>query len=109
MSENNQKSIGYENYRVQSKRPRKITKEWWDRAVLAATTSDDVAKELNRLRKDDYKAWLELILKSVPKEAIVKQDKTVHVTLSIEGMQRTRMIECEEVKALPGLDESDIE
>ncbi len=69
------------------KRDRRITKQWWDRAVLKATTQDDIVAELNALRKNDPKAWLRLIMESVPKESLVKTDSSITISFNLEGVR----------------------
>ena len=68
------------------KRERKLTKDWWDRAVLKSITQDDVAEELARVRKSDPKFWLRLILDSTPKE-IRSDSNGLHVSFVLNGVE----------------------
>ena len=79
-------SVHPSNYKVQSKRERKLTKDWWDKAVLKAITQDDVAIELERVRKSDNKFWLRLILDSIPKE--IRSDSAgIGITFILNGVE----------------------
>lgn len=81
------------------KRERKLTKDWWDRAVLKATTQDDVIEELNKVKQSDPKFWLRLILDSVPKE-IHSDSAGLQVILNLNGVE-IKPIEGKLVKSLP--------
>jgi len=67
------------------KRERKITKDWWDRAVLKATTQDDIADELKKLKESDPKFWLRLVLDSVPRH-IVNENNGLVVRIVLDGI-----------------------
>ena len=74
------------------KRERKITKDWWDRAVLKATTQDDIIEELEKVKKDDPKFWLRLIYDSIPKH-IVSENNGLQVNIILNGIEEKRVIQ----------------
>lgn len=98
-------SVHPSGYKVQSKRERKLTKDWWDKAVLKSITQDDVAEELERVRKNDPKFWLRLILDSVPKQ-ILSESNGLQVILNLNGVD-IRPLQGKVIQSIPALQDHD--
>ena len=89
------------------KRERRITKDWWDRAVLKMTTQEDVGRELEKVRKEDPKFWLRLILDSVPKQTI-NDNNGLQINLILSGIEGKRVIQVRPIER-NALDEHETE
>lgn len=94
-------------YRLQSKRPRKITRDWFEKCLGKAFTDTEFVAKLRELTS---KELVEVVVKYLPKE--VKQENHSLIRLVINGLPQgtiTREIgQTTEVKAIQdGSDEDE--
>ena len=86
------------------KRNRKITREWFEKVLQKAFTSDEIVRKVRSLSDRDivqlYRDW-------IPRETQVKLDQNVSISLNIEGFKPRQLQEPVEIQALPGDDSKD--
>jgi hypothetical protein len=105
MSENNDNSIGYENYRDQSKRDRTPSWQWLKRAINAAYTQEQWIKMFKDLPNDKQ---IEYWLKVNPQPREIKGESSVRIVFDMGGYVPKKVEgKVVEPAALPGGDDDD--
>jgi hypothetical protein len=95
------KSVDYKDYKIQSKRTRKITREWFERCLTKAFTQEDIVRKIKNLSDRDivslYRDW-------IPKHIDIKGEIVNKHVLVIHGLDE-KEIEGQVVQeALPAHD-----